>query len=181
MAHDVSIFTIVTGFEVWVMAIKMTTIVQATPWSQIMLPHKTLKERFFQALGFELLAILICAPLAAWIMGVSLVHMGVLTLLVSLIAMLWNMVFNALFDRAQRRLGFERGLAVRLAHAALFELGLVAAVVPLAAWWLGVGLWEALMLDIGILLFFLPYTLGYNWAYDKLRAMVVERRQPVAG
>ena len=32
-------------------------------------------------------------------------------------------------------------------------------VVPVAAWWLNVSLVEALLLDLGIVLFFLPYVL----------------------
>ncbi|MCY1383930.1 Chlorhexidine efflux transporter [compost metagenome] len=48
--------------------------------------------------------------------------------------------------------------------------------VPLAAWWLSIGLVEAFLLDIGLLLFFLPYTLAFNWTYDALRARLLEGR-----
>lgn len=138
--------------------------------------QKSVKERFFHALGFEVLAIVICAPLGAWLLGYPLAHIGLLTLMISLVAMLWNMVFNTLFDRAQRRIGFERKLLARVVHSLLFEVGLILAVVPLAAWWLSIGLWEAFVLDIGIALFFLPYTFVFNWTYDHLRAIVVARR-----
>ncbi len=138
--------------------------------------HKSVKERFLQALLFELIAVTLCATLGAWLLGYSLVHMGALTLMISLIAMVWNMLFNSLFDRAQLKLGFHRGLVARMVQATLFEIGLVAAIVPLAAWWLGITLWEAFVLDIGIALFFLPYTFIYNWAYDTLRARLLARR-----
>jgi len=137
--------------------------------------QKSVKERFFHALGFEVLAIAICAPLGAWLLGYPLAHMGALTLMISLIAMAWNMVFNAVFDAAQRRLGFSRTLAMRVVHAVVFEIGLIVVVVPLAAWWLGIGLWEAFVLDIGIVLFFLPYTFVFNWTYDHVRARLVAR------
>lgn len=132
-------------------------------------PPKTVRERFFHALAFEVIAIALCAPLGAWLLGYSLGHMGLLTLMVSLIAMAWNMIFNSAFDRAQKRLGFARNLGARVVHSVLFEIGLILAVVPLAAWWLDIGLWEALVLDIGIVLFFLPYTFVFNWVYDHLR------------
>lgn len=138
--------------------------------------QKSVKERFFHALGFEVLAIAICAPLGTWLLGYSLAHMGLLTLMISLIAMAWNMVFNMAFDGAQRRLGFTRTLAVRAVHSVLFEIGLILAVVPLAAGWLNIGLWEAFVLDISIVLFFLPYTFVFNWTYDHVRARVVARR-----
>ena len=134
------------------------------------LPPKTLKERILHTLAFEGLAIALSAPALAWLMGKSLLHTGALTLAVSTLAMLWNMAFNAAFDRAQQHFGFDRTAKVRIVHALLFELGLIVATIPLAAWWLSIGLVQAFFLDIGLLLFFLPYTLGFNWAYDALRA-----------
>ena len=136
-------------------------------------PPKSLKERLLHALIFELLAIALCAPLGAWLLDYPLAHMGLLTLMISLIAMGWNMLFNAVFDRTQRRLGFDRTLTVRAVHSVIFEIGLLLAVVPLAAWWLGIGLWQAFLIDIGIALFFLPYTFFFNWTYDHLRARFV--------
>lgn len=60
-------------------------------------------------------------------------------------------------------------------HAVGFEGGLVVIVVPLAAWWLGISLWQAFLLDISLLLFFLPYTYVYNLVYDKLREARLRR------
>ena len=142
--------------------------------------QKSIKERFFHSLAFEVIAIAICAPLGAWLLGYSLAHIGFLTLMISLLAMSWNMVFNTLFDRAQRRIGFKRTLMARAVHALMFEVGLLLAVVPLAAWWLSIGLWDAFVLDIGIALFFLPYTFVFNWIYDHVRALVVARRESEA-
>jgi uncharacterized membrane protein len=136
--------------------------------------NKSLKERVLHALAFEGLAVLLTAPVLSLVLGKSLAHMGALTLMFSTVAMLWNMLFNSLFDRAQRRLDFQRTLPVRVAHALLFELGLILVLVPLAAWWLSIGLVEAFLLDIGLLLFFLPYTLAFNWTYDLLRARLLE-------
>ena len=138
---------------------------------------RSLRERIGHALAFEGIAVLICAPAMAWFMDKPLLHLGVLTLMFSTVAMLWNMLFNYLFDRAQSRLGFERGLWARVSHALLFEVGLIVVLVPLAAWWLSIGLLEALLLDIVLILFFLPYTMAFNWIYDVLRARWVARRE----
>ena len=67
-------------------------------------------------------------------------------------------------------------MAVRAVHAIAFEAGLVAIVVPLVAWWLDMSLLDALILDIGLLLFFLPYTFLFNLGYDKLREAMLKRR-----
>lgn len=139
-------------------------------------PQRSVRERIGHALAFELIAVAICAPVLALLMDKPLAHLGALTLMFSTVAMLWNMLFNYLFDRAQSRLNFQRGLRVRLIHATLFEMGLIVALVPLAAWWLSISLLEALLLDIGLILFFLPYTVAFNWSYDVLRARWVEQR-----
>ncbi|TBU98392.1 multidrug/biocide efflux PACE transporter [Stutzerimonas kirkiae] len=139
--------------------------------------ERTLGERVLHALSFEVLAVLVSAPLLAWLLGKPLAHMGALTLMFSGIAMLWNMQFNWLFDQVQRRFGFQRGLGARLGHALLFELGLIGLLVPLAAWWLSIGLLEAFFLDIGLILFFLPFTMAFNWGYDCLRARYLARRR----
>lgn len=131
--------------------------------------QRSFQERVFHAFTFEALAIATSAPLFAWLMNVSLSTMGALALFLSTAAMLWNMVYNILFDRLQQRLLFERTLGIRILHALGFEAGLVFFTVPVAAFWLSVSWWMALKLEAGILLFFLPYTLLFNWSYDRLR------------
>ncbi|CAB3699421.1 multidrug/biocide efflux PACE transporter [Achromobacter pestifer] len=135
---------------------------------------KTLKERFFHAFLFEILAIGLCAPAAAWAMGKSLFEMGVLTAVIAWIALVWNMIYNAGFDRVENRFGWTRNLRVRIVHAFGFELGLILIVIPLAAWWLNISLWEAFVLDIALVLFYLPYAFLYNLAYDRSRPRVMQ-------
>lgn len=138
-------------------------------------PRRTLAERVGHSVAFEAIALFICAPLFSWLMGTTLEAMGALTLAVSGIAALWNMAYNALFDRLQRRWQFRRTVGVRVLHAIGFECGLLLATVPLAAVWLGISLWRAFVLDLGFIVFFLPYTVVYNWAYDELRARWARR------
>lgn len=106
-------------------------------------------ERVFHAMLYELCATLMLVPLAAWIMGKSLGQMGGLSLMMAGGAMLCNMLFNALFERAERRWKLRRTVRVRAMHALLFEGTLVVLLVPLAAWWLSVSYWQALLLDLG--------------------------------
>jgi len=137
------------------------------------MPNKSLKERAVHALLFELIGVLLFAPLLAWLMGHSLAKMGAMTVMISTVAMLWNMLFNAMFDSLRRKLGFNLSIAARIAHALCFEAGLILVIVPLAAWWLSISLLEAFWLDIGLLLLFLPYTLVFNLLYDKARERMV--------
>ena len=137
--------------------------------------NKSITERIFQAVGFELLAVLICTPLLAWIMDKPMLDMGVVTVVIAALALAWNVVFNGQFDRVLKHYEIAHTAWVRMAHALLFEGGLVALGVPLIAWWLKIDLWEAFLLDIGVLLFFLPYTYLYHWGYDVVRERMVTR------
>lgn len=138
--------------------------------------QRSLSERLFHALLFEVLAIGISAPLAAWLTGKSVMSMGLLTAVVAAMALIWNMTYNWLFDRLQRRFHFKRGIIVRILHACGFEVGLLIAAVPFIAWWLDVTLWHALVVDIGLVLFYLPYTFFFNLFYDKVRQRTMDRR-----
>jgi len=138
---------------------------------------RTLKERFYHAVGFEVVAIAIVSPVAAWLMDKPLFQMGALAIMLSTVAMVWNMIYNAGFDRVFPRERVQRGLGLRVMHALGFEGGFILIGLPLAAWMLGVSLWQAFLVEIGFFLFFLPYTVVYNWVYDKLRDRLIRSRQ----
>ncbi|MGM3161962.1 multidrug/biocide efflux PACE transporter [Dickeya undicola] len=135
--------------------------------------QKTLRERMAHAIGFEVMALLICAPIGAWVLGRSIMQVGALSIMLSSVAMVWNVVYNSLFDRLWPSSRVRRGLWVRIGHALGFEGGFILIGLPLAAWMLDITLWQALMVEIGFFLFFLPYTVAYNWLYDLLRERLV--------
>ncbi|MEW5699740.1 multidrug/biocide efflux PACE transporter [Pseudomonas synxantha] len=140
-----------------------------------MTPTKSITERVFQALGFEGLALLICTPLLMWVTGRPALEMGAVTLGISLLALSWNVIFNSLFDRLKTRLQLVNGGWTRVLHALLFEGGLILMAVPLIAALMKISLLEAFILDIGVLLFFLPYTYVYHWGYDVLREKIANK------
>jgi uncharacterized membrane protein len=118
---------------------------------------------------YELFAIAISSTGLALGSGSSLERAGVLAVASSLIAVVWNLVYNTLFERWEARQTVRgRGFQRRAAHAIGFELGFLFLLVPLFAWWLKIGLWHALGLEIGLALFFLGYTFVFNWAFDKV-------------
>ena len=62
--------------------------------------------------------------------------------------------------------------------------GLVITLVPAFAWWLDLTLWEAFVMDIGLIVFFLIYTFVFNWVFDRvfgLPASALPRPDQVAG
>jgi uncharacterized membrane protein len=133
----------------------------------VFLPPKT--RRVVQALLYELLAMAFVAPMLSWLFGPSGWSTIALTLLMSTIALGWNYVFNSLFERWEAKQPAPgRSWRRRLAHGLGFEGGLGAILVPVIALWLNISLWQALMTNIGILLFFLVYTVAFTWCFDRV-------------
>lgn len=143
------------------------------------LQNKSFFERIVHAVGFETIAVMIIAPLGAWLLNRSMVQVGALAVMLSTVAMVWNMVYNTAFDRLWPVSRVIRGLKVRVLHAVGFEAGFILIGVPIAAWMLNITWGQAFMLELGFFLFFLPYTMFYNWLYDTLRQRWFEARQPI--
>ena len=96
-------------------------------------------------------------------------HSGALAVMTSVVAMLWNMGYNALFERWEARQAKRgRSLARRITHSLGFEIGLVVLLLPLVMWWLDIGVAAALAIGIGLVVFFVVYGLVYNWCFDRV-------------
>lgn len=118
---------------------------------------------------YELIAIGITSFGLAKLAGQELGHASIAAVASSAIAVLWNLAYNTLFEYWEARQTVRgRSLLRRVAHAIGFELGLVIMLVPLFAWWLQVSLWQAFVLDLGLIAFFLAYTFVFNLAFDRL-------------
>ncbi|CAN7670152.1 PACE efflux transporter [Pseudorhodoferax sp. LjRoot39] len=118
---------------------------------------------------YEGIAILCASVGLAAMSGAGAGQSTVLATIASAIAIAWNLVFNTLFEAWEKRQAVRgRSLKRRIAHALGFEGGLAFILVPVFAWYLGVGLWEAFLYDAALLLFFLVYTFVFNWGFDRV-------------
>ncbi|XXJ17977.1 PACE efflux transporter [Desulfovibrio caledoniensis] len=141
-------------------------------------------DRLRHSLLYELFGILLCTPLAAWILGRDLLRVGSLSLSISAVALVCNYLFNLAFDHILKRLGRPvhiRPPWLRALHAITFEFYLTVLTVPLIMWWLDLSPWAALLTDIGYTGFFLVYTYLYNWAYDATFPMPAQPATEYAG
>lgn len=130
---------------------------------------RTSSDRLRHTLLFEVFGLVLCAPLASWILDKSLIQIGALSIALSLTAMCVNYVYNLIFDKALIRMGRplnKRSVWLRMFHAILFEASLIIITVPVVAWWLDMTLLTAFLTDIGFTMFFIVYAFFYNWAYD---------------
>lgn len=126
-----------------------------------------LKRRIVFVTLYEAIAIAFCSWAFSALTGQGLGHASVLSAAASAVAVAWNVVFNHLFEAWEARQTVRgRSLRRRVAHAIGFEGGLIVFLVPLIAWWLDVSLWQALWMDLGLVVFFLCYTFVFNWVFD---------------
>jgi uncharacterized membrane protein len=127
-----------------------------------------LKRKVVYVTLFELIAVGLTSSLLV-LGGHDAGHAGAAAVASSAIAVIWNFVFNSLFEAWEARQATRgRSWKRRAAHAIGFEGGLVLVLVPLFAWWLDISLWEALVLDIGLLAFFMAYTYIFSLAFDRV-------------
>jgi len=131
---------------------------------------RTTRDRIRHALSFEILGLALVTPLGAFVFAMPLHDIGLVSLVSATLATGWNYLYNLLFDHALRRLtgSVQKTMAVRVLHAVLFELGLLMALLPFIAWYLGVSLWHALVMDIAFALFYMGYAFVFNLAYDRI-------------
>lgn len=126
------------------------------------------KDRIRHALLFEVIALMLSIPLGNMIYGIEPVHFGVVAIVSSGIAMVWNYLFNLGFDHALLRM---RGTpaktpVLRIVHALMFEAVLLCLLAPLIAWYLQIPLGRAIVMDLSLSAFYAAYALAFNWAYD---------------
>ncbi|MEY2841986.1 MAG: hypothetical protein RI920_23 [Pseudomonadota bacterium] len=116
---------------------------------------------------YEALAILIVTAVMQPISGLGTEATGPFAVMTSVIALLWNMGFNTAFEAWEiRQPSRTRTLWRRAAHAVLFEAGLVIMTVPVIAWWLHMGWWDAFLADLVLVLIFMVFTFCFNWVFD---------------
>ncbi|MBK2357243.1 PACE efflux transporter [Francisella hispaniensis] len=127
--------------------------------------------RLIHTVGFEFFGIVIFTPFAMFILHQDVFHIASLAIIISLIAMLWNFIYNYIFDIIEIKFGMhrsKRAIIIRGLHALLFELGLLIVTIPLVAYILNMSFLSAFLVDIGFVIFYLVYAFVYNYIFDKI-------------
>ncbi|KAA2211152.1 PACE efflux transporter, partial [Teichococcus oryzae] len=131
---------------------------------------RTTRDRIRHAILFELIGLALIIPLGGLVFGLGVETMGAIGIGSSVVATAWNYLYNLGFDRAmQRWAGHTRkSLSLRVAHAVLFEAGLLLILLPPIAWYLDITLVQALVMDLAIAAFYVAYAFTFNLAYDRV-------------
>ena len=131
-------------------------------------------RRILQAVLYEVGAIAVVGPVLGFAFGKPASSSFLLALVLSTIALCWNYVFNAAFERWESGQAVKgRSFARRLAHGAGFEGGLTLILVPVMAVWLDTSFLTAFVTNLGLLAFFFLYAIGSGQSEDKIRYTIV--------
>ena len=126
-------------------------------------------RKIFYAISFETLGIAVATLGLLAMSDASAGNSVALATICATVAMSWSFIFNSLFEAWEARQTTKgRSMARRTVHALLFEGGLVLILIPLTAWWLGVGLWLALVYEAGLIALFIVYTYVFTWGFDAI-------------
>ena len=126
-------------------------------------------RRVLQAVLYEVGAIAVVGPVLGFAFSKPASSTFMLAVVLSTIALCWNYVFNALFERWESKQSVKgRSFARRLAHGTGFEGGLTIILVPVMARWLETSFLAAFVANLGLLAFFFVYAIGYTWAFDRV-------------
>ncbi len=127
------------------------------------------KRKLVYVTAYEIIGMAISALGLALLSGHAPSSTGPLAVVITTIAVSWNFIYNSLFEWWEsRQASRTRTLKRRILHAVGFQLTLVVYLIPLIAWWMGITLWQALLLDMVLIVIIPCYTFLFNWAFDKL-------------
>ncbi|CAI0963584.1 PACE efflux transporter [Serratia grimesii] len=127
------------------------------------------KRKLVYVTAYEIIGMTISALGLALLSGNAPSSTGPLAVIITTIAVSWNFIYNSLFELWESRQASRgRTLKRRILHAVGFQLTLVVYLIPLIAWWMGITLWQALLLDMALILIIPCYTFVFNWAFDKI-------------
>ena len=126
------------------------------------------KRRIIHALSYEIILLIVIAITLSYFFHLPLEVTGILGVVMALTSVIWNMLFNHFFETFEKKRNLKRTLPVRIVHALGFEGGLMLATIPMIAYALNMGIWQAIVLDFSLTMGILVYTFIFQWCYDML-------------
>lgn len=126
------------------------------------------KRRIIHALTYEVILLIIIAIVLSFIFDAPMEVTGILGIVMAATSVVWNMIFNHIFERYEAKHQLQRTVLVRICHAIGFEGGLMLATFPMIAFALDMPIWQAILTDLSLTLCILVYTFIFQWCYDHI-------------
>lgn len=129
---------------------------------------RTKRDRIRHAVLFEIASLCLLLIGFALFSEFDMDKMGVLGIGFSLLTVGWNYIFNYVFDKSMIAYtgSTDKKNRHRIIHVLLFETILLFITIPIVSWYLNMTLFEAINLEIGIIIFYFIFTYIYNIVYD---------------
>ena len=141
---------------------------------------RNLRERVIQTLWFELLGLVIVAPLFAYFSGATVGESFTLLLVLAIMVTLWSGLYNSAFDWVELhlagRVASDRPHRWRAVHTVGLEASAIALTWPLVVAFTPLGWHEALVADVGLTLAYVAYGYLFHLAFDRLRPVHAKPR-----
>lgn len=135
-------------------------------------------DRLRYALLFEGILVVLFTTAMVLLFDRGLLFMGGLSVVLSLVALATNFVYNYIVDGIDVRHGripTERSRMGRILHAVGFEFTLVIVSVPIIVWWMTWGWWQAIVFDAIAMAAIVIYTYFFTLAYDRIFPVIQPR------
>tara|TARA_R110000868_G_scaffold314754_2_gene575663 strand:+ start:393 stop:821 length:429 start_codon:yes stop_codon:yes gene_type:complete len=135
--------------------------------------QRSVSERLFQAVIYELIAIAFLTPVYSWAFNMPFGNSLATMAMTSLGVIIWAAIYNIIFDRIMYartgRLAHDKTAVLRFLHATLLEVTITFIAVPIIMIMSGASIWIALLADIAFSVIFAVYTYIFYYIYDRLR------------
>ena len=138
-------------------------------------PIRSGRDRLRYTLIFELFLIAMFIPTGAFFFNKPFSEIGLLSIVLSLKAMVFNLIYNWIFDKIDAKAGrisSDRSPLGRLIHAVGFEASLTISSLPIYVWLINVTYLEAFVTDIFVTTFVVAFTYVFTLGYDKIYPVV---------
>ena len=130
---------------------------------------RTTRDRIRHAIAFEIIGLVLLVGVLGQF-GYNMADIGLLGIFFSILATFWNYAFNIAFDAFMMKTynSLKKTFWLRIWHSLAFEAGLLVVSIPVIAWTLNVSWWQAFIMDIGMVIFYVIYAYIFNLVYDEI-------------
>lgn len=126
------------------------------------------KRRVVFAVSFETIGV-VASTIFLALMGKESSHALGFAVASTLVALVWNMTYNFAFEKFEKKINVtHRPLWMRALHIVGFQIGMTAAMVPVAMTIFSVGILDALIIQSSMIIFFVIYGALFTYVFDKV-------------
>lgn len=126
------------------------------------------KRRVAYAVSFEAIGV-VASTIFLFMIGKEASHALGFAVVSTIVALIWNMAYNFAFEKFEKKIHVtHRPMWMRGLHILGFQIGMTAAMVPVAMTIFSVGVFDALIIQSSMIIFFVIYGALFTYVFDKV-------------